>query len=42
MLTDLHLEQDTTTEVMVDNQAAIAISKNPVFHETFQHQIILL
>ena len=32
ILTDLHLEQDTTIEVMVDNQATIIISKNPVFH----------
>ena len=37
MLTDLHLEQDTTTEVMVDNQAAIVISKNPVFHGKTKH-----
>ena len=42
MLTDLHLEQDTTTEVMVDNQAAIAISKNPVFHGKTKHFSIKL
>jgi len=42
MLTDLHLEQDTTTEVMVDNQAAIAISKNPIFHGKTKHFSIKL
>ena len=42
MLTDLHLEQDTTTEVMVDNQAAIAISKNPAFHGKTKHISIKL
>ena len=42
MLTDLHLEQDTTTEVMVDNQAAIAISKNPIFHGKRKHFSIKL
>jgi len=42
MLIDLHLEQDTTTEVMEDNQAAIAISKNPVFHGKTKHFSIKL
>ena len=42
VLTDLHLEQKETTEVMVDNQAAIAISKNPVFHGKTKHFSIKL
>jgi len=42
MLTDLHLEQDTTTEVMVDNQAVIAISKYPIFHGKTKHFSIKL
>ena len=39
---DLHLEKDTTTKVMVDNQAAIAISKNPIFHGKTKHFSIKL
>lgn len=42
MLIDLLLEQKTTTEVMVDNQAAIAISRNPVFHGKTKHFSIKL
>ena len=42
ILTDLHLEQRETTEVMVDNQATIAISKNPVFHGKTKHFSIKL
>jgi hypothetical protein len=42
ILTDMHLEQRETTEVMVDNQAAIAISKNPVFHGKTKHFSIKL
>lgn len=42
ILSDLHLEQEATTEVMVDNQAAIAISKNPVFHGKTKHFCIKL
>ncbi|KAL2586551.1 hypothetical protein AAZV13_13G060900 [Glycine max] len=42
MLIDLHLEQDTTTEVMVDNQAVIAIFKNLVFHGKTKHFSIKL
>lgn len=42
ILSDLHLEQEATTEVMVDNEAAIAISKNPVFHGKTKHFCIKL
>ena len=42
ILIDLHLEQGMSTEVMVDNQAAIAISNNPVFHGKTTHFCIKL
>lgn len=32
ILHDLYLEQKTTNEIFIDNQTAIAISTNPVFH----------
>ena len=41
---DLHLKQQNDTEVFVDNQAAIAISHNPVFswkNQAFQDQFFL-
>lgn len=34
---DLNLEQKERTEIFVDNQAAIAISHNPVFHGKTKH-----
>ncbi|KAE8729671.1 hypothetical protein F3Y22_tig00003435pilonHSYRG00075 [Hibiscus syriacus] len=37
ILNDLCLEQRRSTEVFVDNQAAIAISNNPVFHRKTKH-----
>lgn len=37
MLIDLHLEQETTSEVMVVNQTTITISKNPIFHWKTKH-----
>jgi hypothetical protein len=37
ILADLNLEQTKSTEVFVDNQAAIAISHNPVFHGKTKH-----
>lgn len=37
ILNDLHLEQKKGTEIFVDNQAAIAISHNPVFHGKTKH-----
>ncbi|KAH9768805.1 hypothetical protein KPL71_011738 [Citrus sinensis] len=33
----LNLEQEESTEILVDNQAAIAISQNPVFHGKTKH-----
>ncbi|OIT28784.1 retrovirus-related pol polyprotein from transposon tnt 1-94, partial [Nicotiana attenuata] len=37
ILVDLHMEPRKSTEVFVDNQAAIAISHNPVFHGKTKH-----
>lgn len=37
ILVDLHMKQTEGTEVFVDNQAAIAISHNPVFHGKTKH-----
>lgn len=37
ILIDLNLEQEASTEILVDNQAAIAISQNPVFHGKTKH-----
>ncbi|GAB2288424.1 hypothetical protein Dimus_037997 [Dionaea muscipula] len=37
VLSELNLKQDGSTELFVDNQAAIAISNNPVFHGKTKH-----
>ncbi|KAJ8764618.1 hypothetical protein K2173_006700 [Erythroxylum novogranatense] len=37
IMVDLQLKQDDSTEILVDNQAAIAISQNPVFHGRTKH-----
>ena len=37
ILCDLNLKQWKNTEIIVDNQAAIAISHNPVFHGKTKH-----
>jgi len=37
LLIDLNLEQEGSIMVFVDNQAAIAISNNPVFHNKTKH-----
>ena len=42
IMCDLHLERKLSTEVKVDNQAAIAISNNPVFHGKTKHFSIKL
>jgi hypothetical protein len=37
ILSDLSMEEREPTEISVDNQAAIAISHNPVFHGKTKH-----
>ena len=37
LMVDLCMEQKESTQVIVDNQAAISISKNPVFHGKTKH-----
>ncbi|KAH9666120.1 Integrase catalytic domain-containing protein [Citrus sinensis] len=37
LMTDLKMIQDYATEIFVDNQAAVAISNNPVFHGKTKH-----
>ncbi|KAH9679707.1 hypothetical protein KPL71_026242 [Citrus sinensis] len=37
VLFDLNLEQEESTEILVDNKAAIAISQNHVFHRKTKH-----
>ena len=37
ILADLYMEQKKATKVNVDNQTAIAISKNPIFHGKTKH-----
>ncbi|XP_015057565.1 uncharacterized protein LOC107003807 [Solanum pennellii] len=39
---DLHINQTKGTEVIVDNQSAIAISHNPIFHGKIKHFSIKL
>ena len=42
ILSDLNMEQEESTKIIVDNQATIAISHNPVFHGKTKHFIIKL
>ncbi|KAH9678563.1 hypothetical protein KPL71_025767 [Citrus sinensis] len=37
LMTDLHMEQQEGTQIFVDNQAAISIANNPVFHGKTKH-----
>jgi len=37
LLTDLYMEQKKSTEIFVDNQAAISIANNPVSHGKTKH-----
>jgi len=37
ILVDLHMNQLEPTEIYVDNQAAISIANNPVFHGRTKH-----
>ena len=36
-MTDLHMKQEDCTQIFVDNEAAISISNNPVFHGKTKH-----
>jgi len=36
-MTDLQMEQKKSTRILVDNQAAISIAKNLVFHGKMKH-----
>ncbi|XP_059629556.1 secreted RxLR effector protein 161-like [Cornus florida] len=37
LLKELHMLQEESTEIFVDNKSAIALAKNPVFHERSKH-----
>ena len=37
IVSDLNIEQEESTKILVDNQATIAISHNPVFHGKTKH-----
>ncbi|XP_074322800.1 secreted RxLR effector protein 161-like [Apium graveolens] len=37
VLKELHMPQNVSTEVLVDNKSVIALAKNPVFHEQSKH-----
>ncbi|PKI45770.1 hypothetical protein CRG98_033777 [Punica granatum] len=37
VMNDLQLQQENNIEVFVDNQATLAISQNPVFHDRTKH-----
>ncbi|XP_059638620.1 uncharacterized mitochondrial protein AtMg00810-like [Cornus florida] len=37
LLKELHMLQKESTEIFVDNKSAIALAKNPVFHERSKH-----
>ena len=42
LMKDLHIEQQEGTQIFVDNQAAISIANNPVFHGKTKHLKIKL
>ena len=37
IVTDLHKEQEESTQFFVDHQAAISIANDPVFHGKIKH-----
>ena len=37
IMTDLHMEQEENTQIFVDNQAAISIANDPMFHGKIKH-----
>jgi len=36
-MTDLHMKQEESTQIFVDNQAVISIANDPVFHGKTKH-----
>jgi len=37
LMTDLHMKQQDSTQIFVDNQAASSTASNPVFHDKTKH-----
>jgi hypothetical protein len=37
LLKELHLPQEESTEIYIDNKSALALAKNPVFHDRSKH-----
>ena len=37
LLKELHMSQEEGTEIFVDNKSALALTKNPVFHDRSKH-----
>jgi len=37
LLNDLQLNQEQPTKIYIDNKSAIALAKNPIFHEKSKH-----
>jgi hypothetical protein len=37
LLKELHMSQVEATEIFVDNKSALALAKNPVFHDRSKH-----
>uniref|UniRef100_A0A2N9G770 Integrase catalytic domain-containing protein n=1 Tax=Fagus sylvatica TaxID=28930 RepID=A0A2N9G770_FAGSY len=37
LLKELHMSQEEATEIFVDNKSALALAKNPVFHDRSKH-----
>ncbi|XP_057990269.1 disease resistance protein RPV1-like [Hevea brasiliensis] len=40
LLTDLHMKQEESTQIFVDNQAAISIANNPMFESKLVEEIV--
>lgn len=36
-MTDLHVKQEDSKQIFVDNQAATSVDNDPVFHEKIKH-----
>ena len=37
ILKELHMSQEEATEIFVNNKSALALAKNPVFHDRSKH-----